>query len=142
MSADVQACDWLSMRGLPVSREGMIDAFPKYVHSCLREITETSDIKAWLNLHPDAFSLMCICSDEPMDELNLDGNNVFDVIKLTDEDRDRFIRFLDRAVVRTAADDTLRSIIDEEMSYVESGVRSPAEAGKILQSRVGIYLAE
>ena len=77
-----------------------------------------------------------------MDELNLDGNNVFDVIKLTDEDRDLFIRFLDRAVVRTAADDTLRSIIDEEMSYVESGVRSPAEAGKILQSRVGIYLAE
>lgn len=142
MSADVQACDRLSMRGLPVSREGMIEAFPKYVHSCLREIRETSDIQSWLNLHPDAFSLICICSDELMDELNQDGNNVFDVIKLTDEDCDRFIRFLDRAVARTAVDATLLEIVNEEMSYVENGVRTPAEAGKILQSRVGIYLAE
>lgn len=142
MSADVQACEWLGTRGLPVSREGMIDAFPKYVHSCLREIPETSDIKAWLNLHPDAFSLICICSDELMDKLNQDGNHVFDVIKLTDEDCDRLIRFLDRAVVRTAADATLQSILDEELSYVESSVRPPEEAGKILQSRVGIYLAE
>lgn len=142
MSADVQACGWLGTRGLPVSREGMIDAFPKYVHSCLREIPEDSAIKPWLNLHPDAFSLICICSDELMDELNQDGNNVFDVIKLTDEDCDRFIRFLDRAVVRTAADATLQSILDEELSYVENGVRPPEEAGRILQSRVGIYLAE
>lgn len=142
MSADVQACGWLGSRGLPVSREGLINAFPKYVHSCLRRIPEDSAIKPWLNLHPDAFSLICICSDEPMDELNLDGNNVFDVIKLTDDDRDLFLRFLDRAVVRTAADATLQSILDEELSYVESGVRSPEEAGKILQSRVGIYLAE
>ncbi len=142
MSAEVQACDLLSMRGLPVSREGMIDAFPKYVHSCLRGIPEDSEIKPWLNLHPDAFSLVCICTDEPMNELNQDANIVFDVIKLTDDDRDLFLRFLDRAVARTAADATLLGIIDEELSYVESGVRSPAEAGKILQSRVGIYLAE
>ena len=77
-----------------------------------------------------------------MDDYDIERNNVFDFISVTEEDRDLFMRFLDRAVVRTAADDTLRSIIDEEMSYVESGVRSPAEAGKILQSRVGIYLAE
>ena len=77
-----------------------------------------------------------------MDDNEIERNNVFDFISVTEEDRDLFMRFLDRAVVRTAADDTLRSIIDEEMSYVESGVRSPAEAGKILQSRVGIYLAE
>lgn len=142
MSADVQACDLLSLRGLPVSREGMIGAFPKYVHSCIRAIRETSDIQSWLNLHPDAFSLLCICKDELMDELNKGANSVFDVIKLTEDDRDLFLRFLDRAVARTAADATLLGIIDEEMSYVESGVRTPAEAGKILQSRVGIYLAE
>ena len=97
---------------------------------------------SWTALHPDAFYMKVICSDERMDEYNQKANNVFSVIRVTEEDRDLFMRFLDRAVARTAADDTLRSIIDEELSYVESGVRAPAEAGKILQSRVGIYLAE
>ena len=77
-----------------------------------------------------------------MDEYNQQANGVFDVIRVTDDDRDLFIRFLDRAVVRTAADATLQSILDEELSYVESGIRSPAEAAAILQSRVSIYLAE
>ena len=77
-----------------------------------------------------------------MDDLQIESNNVFDMVQFTDEDCDMFLRFLDRAVMRTAADATLQAILDEELSYVESGVRTPAEAGKILQSRVGIYLAE
>ena len=141
LSSEIQGCDYMQRFALPVSREGMIDVFPKYVHCRVLDTGKLS-INSWLTLHPDAFLLGIICSDERMDEYNQEANSVFDVIRVTDEDRDLFIRFLDRAVVRTAADDTLRSIIDEEMSYVESGVRSPAEAGKILQSRVGIYLAE
>jgi hypothetical protein len=96
----------------------------------------------WFQQNPDAFYLLCILRDEKMDDLNIDANGVFDIVQFTDEDRDLFLRFLDRAVMRTASDAKLQEILDEELSYVESGIRSPAEAAAILQSRVGIYLAE
>jgi len=141
LSSDMQGCAYMQHFALPVSREGMIAAFPRYVHCCVRGIGKQIS-NSWFTLHPDSFYLKIICSEECMDEYNQQANGVFDVIRVSDDDRDLFIRFLDRAVVRTAADATLQSILDEELSYVESGVRSPEEAGKILQSRVGIYLAE
>lgn len=96
----------------------------------------------WFRQNPDAFRLLCILRDEKMDDGNIDANGVFDVVQFTDEDRDLFLRFLDRAVMRTSADAKLQEILSEELSYVESGIRSPAEAAAILQSRVSIYLAE
>ena len=40
------------------------------------------------------------------------------------------------------ADQTVMSIINEELSYWQSGVKSPEETAKIIQSRVWIYLNE
>lgn len=143
LSAEIQSCSYAEDFGLPVSREGMMAVFPMdYIHFCLRELGSGTENDPWFHTRPDAFWLNILVKEEEMNDLNKDANSVFDVMKLTEEDRDRFIRFLDRAVMRTAADATLQSILDEELSYVESGVRSPEEAGKILQSRVGIYLAE
>ena len=44
--------------------------------------------------------------------------------------------------MRGAGDTMIRSIIEEELSYVSQGVRSAEEAGKIIQSRVFIYINE
>ena len=41
-----------------------------------------------------------------------------------------------------AGDTMIRSIIEEELSYVSQGVRTAEEAGKIIQSRVFIYINE
>jgi len=144
-SADIQCCDMMSDYGLPVSREGMTAAFEQWAHFSMREISHIEldwMQDPWFQQNPDAFRLLCILRDEKMDDLNIDGNGVFDIVQFTDEDRDLFLRFLDRAVMRTASDAKLQEILDEELSYVESGIRSPAEAAAILQSRVSIYLAE
>ena len=37
---------------------------------------------------------------------------------------------------------TVMSIINEELSYWQSGVKTPEEIAKIIQSRVWIYLNE
>ena len=143
LSTPIQTCHAVKNFGLPVTRAALQKEFPiGYLYCSLREPSSAIADESWYAYHPDVFRLSLIARKKKMDDYEIERNNVFDFISVTEEDRDLFMRFLDRAVVRTAADDTLRSIIDEEMSYVESGVRSPAEAGKILQSRVGIYLAE
>ena len=144
-SADIQNCDYMKDYSLPVSREGITAAFDQWAHFCMRGTSDPLLDRVrdpWFQQNPDAFRLLCILRDEKMDDLNIDANGVFDIVQFTDEDRDLFLRFLDRAVMRTASDAKLQEILDEELSYVESGIRSPAEAAAILQSRVSIYLAE
>ncbi len=46
------------------------------------------------------------------------------------------------STMRGAGDTVIRSIIEEELSYVSQGIRTAEEAGKIIQSRVWIYLNE
>lgn len=50
--------------------------------------------------------------------------------------------YICNSTMRGASDTVIRSIIEEELSYVSQGVRTAAEAGKIMQSRVWIYLNE
>ncbi len=50
--------------------------------------------------------------------------------------------FLTGSDVRGAPDITIETIIDEELSAVQSGIRSREEAAKIIQSRASIYLSE
>ncbi len=143
LSTPIQTCRAVENFGIPVTRAALTEVFPVgYLHCSVGEPSSMLAEESWYAYHPDSFRLSLITRSQRMNEYETNLYSVFDFIRVTEDDRDLFLRFLDRAVARTAADATLLGIIDEEMSYVESGVRSPEEAGKILQSRVGIYLAE
>jgi len=142
LSDEIQTCQAVSTYGIPVTRSALTQIFPVgYVH--YRYTTPRPADETWLLEYPDGTRFINQIVDSEMRTLeNQLLNNIFDVVRVTTDDRDLFLRFLDRAVVHTAADTTLQSILDEEISYVTGDARSAADAAKILQSRVGIYLAE
>ncbi|MBQ8577429.1 MAG: hypothetical protein IJ449_05620 [Clostridia bacterium] len=138
LSDGIQTCRRVEQFGLPVSRTAMESVFPVgYIYYRVgikgRVVSEGS----WYADHPDALTLGYIYSET---SANYDG--VFTSVYTREDDRDLFIRFLDRATVKTAADATLATILDEEISYAEAGVRDAKETGRILQSRVNIYINE
>ena len=62
---------------------------------------------------------------------------------ITTEQRDDFLDYLRTARLhRAGGDKTILSIIEEELSAADAGVRSRAEAAKIIQNRVLLYLNE
>ncbi len=61
---------------------------------------------------------------------------------LTDEEIDTFAAFLENCTARSAFDQTIRSIVEEELSSYQSGAKTLEEASKLIQSRVFIYLNE
>ncbi len=63
-------------------------------------------------------------------------------VYITQTQCDEILDFLCGTTVRGAPDAVIKSIIDEELSAVDAGVRTREEAVKIIQSRVGIYLSE
>lgn len=64
------------------------------------------------------------------------------VSHVTKPQRDEMLDFLCTTTMHGASDTVIRSIVEEELSYVTQGVRTAAEAGKIIQSRVWIYINE
>ena len=61
---------------------------------------------------------------------------------LTEDDK---IAFLDRITTMKMfwpGEDTIMDILEEELSAADAGVRSRAEAAKIIQNRVMLYLNE
>ena len=77
-------------------------------------------------------------SDNP-DEPVVEGTVI---VKLEDADIDAFMHFLDNCHMSAGSDETVEAIVTEELSYWENGVKPLEEVTKIIQSRVGIYLAE
>ncbi len=142
LSDEIQTSKKVSFFGLPVTRSAMEAVFPLgriYYYPGVggkRRVLEE-----WLANYPEAVQLGYLYNLENPDAYD-DYLGVFTSVMTTEDDRDRFFRFLDRATVKTAADTTLAAIIDEEISFAEGGARSAAETGKILQSRVSIYLNE
>jgi len=67
---------------------------------------------------------------------------VADVFEFSDEDEERFFALL--AEVRTIgiSDETVLKIIEEESAAMFTGQRTAADTARIIQSRVGIYVAE
>ncbi len=137
LSEEVQTSSAATHFGLPVSKAAMEKQFP------IGTIVYKSGIKNgkvvpfdWLEMYPKSYQ---ICHDVNPSPTNAHG---FATIITDTEDRARFMDFLDRATIRTTADATLGAIIDEEISFAEGGARSAAETGKILQSRVSIYINE
>ncbi|MBQ8577170.1 MAG: hypothetical protein IJ449_04275 [Clostridia bacterium] len=56
--------------------------------------------------------------------------------------RDAMLDYLCTSTMRGAGDTVIRTILEEELSYVSQGVRTTEEAAKIIQSRVWIYVNE
>lgn len=135
---DIQTCRRVEEFGLPVSRAAMEAVFPVgFIHCVVGYPRFPLNDIPWYTDHPESFVLDYRYTDsyDP-------PGDTFATVRVTADDRDRFLRFLDRATVVTAADATLLQIIDEEISIAETGARSVAETGKILQSRVSIYINE
>ena len=70
---------------------------------------------------------------------DLSGRDSFMVLK---PEFDAVLNHFTDANPRGAGDRVIREIVAEEMSYVTQGVRSAADAAKIIDSRVWIYLNE
>jgi len=75
----------------------------------------------------------------PVDE---DGMPTGYAVELTDADINAFLAFLDDCHMTAGSDDTVERIVKEELSYWQNGIKSLEETTKVIQSRVGIYLAE
>lgn len=63
-------------------------------------------------------------------------------VELTDEYAEAFIDFLNSCHMKANVDNTLKSIVTEEISYWKNNARSLKETTKIIDSRVWIYLNE
>ncbi|MBQ8576684.1 MAG: extracellular solute-binding protein [Clostridia bacterium] len=57
-------------------------------------------------------------------------------------EHDALLSYVCDSKMRGAGDTVIRGIIEEELSYAESGVRTVDEAAKMIQSRVFIYINE
>lgn len=63
-------------------------------------------------------------------------------VELTENYADAFIDFLNSCHMKANVDNTLKSIVTEEISYWENNARTLEETTKIIDSRVWIYLNE
>ncbi len=141
LSDDIQTCEAVEGFGLPVTRSAMEQVFPLgRTYFRPGKGGGRSVPSEWLANYPEAVQLGYLYNPEYPEAYQYLG--LFDMVMTTEDDRDRFFRFLDRATVKTADDTTLAEIIDEEISFAVGGARSAAETGRILQSRVSIYLNE
>lgn len=66
----------------------------------------------------------------------------YTAVTLTDDTLDALISFLQNTPVREPADQTVQSIVDEELSAWNGGARTLEETTKIIDSRVWIYINE
>ncbi|MBP3919097.1 MAG: hypothetical protein J6I50_08005 [Clostridia bacterium] len=66
----------------------------------------------------------------------------YQMVELTDTEMENFLYFLNNCHMKANTDPTLRTIVEEELSYWQGGVSSLADASEKIQSRVWIYLNE
>ncbi|MCQ2432663.1 MAG: hypothetical protein MJ175_08685 [Clostridia bacterium] len=130
----IQASQAVSHFGLPVTKSALKAIFPighiYYFPTDVASVYDDPVLK-------DAISFFGIVQDKPT---NYDG--YFAHVYVTDEDCEKFIRFLDRARAIKGCNSVVRSIIDEEVSYYVGGVRSAEDTARIIQNRLYIYLNE
>lgn len=128
--------------GLPVTPEAVDRIFPLgYYHIMVMDYI-AADLELQ-KIYPDAMRIMVeSITDKPLDTDEKNEHYIMASVHVTEEDRDRFVRFLNRIKAITPDDGVSLEIMREELSYVSAGVRSGAEAGKILQSRIYMYLNE
>lgn len=80
--------------------------------------------------------------DTPLSDYMIRNDNLEEVY-LSEEQFGTWLDYISHAVLyREGGDKTILSIIEEEVSAADAGVRTRAEAAKIIQNRVMLYLNE
>jgi len=137
LSEKIQSSDGVLV-GFPVIRsavESALDWGMIYYQTDTETHTDrslSSDSSLWISIGP--------WSKTPLSAMEV--YNYPEVCNVLKPKRDEMMNYLCTSTMRGAGDTMIRSIIEEELSYVSQGVRSAEEAGKIIQSRVFIYLNE
>ena len=131
LSDRIQASAAMADNALPVTVSAMQKLMPDgyyYYNQCQ-------------DIHKRYVGVNCLAHTEESSDIYI---RVFarDERYVSQEERNRFLTFLTETDMRGIADETLEAIIEEELSYAASGVRSAAEAAAIIQSRTFIYINE
>ena len=137
LSEKIQSADDVLI-GFPVVKSA-VDAALDWGMMYYQTDTEThtdrslsSDSSLWISIGP--------WSKTPLSAMEV--YNYPEVCNVLKSQRDEMLDYLCNSTMRGAGDTMIRSIIEEELSYVSQGVRTAEEAGKIIQSRVFIYINE
>lgn len=136
LSDTIQTAPALTDHALPVTR-GALDKLLSYgYHYYSDDADSLARAENGIRIHCEAVTSLPI---EAMEQILAGYRHE---IHVTKAERDRLYQYLCETDMRGAGDTVIRSIIAEELSYVTQGVRTVEEAGKIIQSRVWIYLNE
>lgn len=133
LSDRIQQTDWFCMENFPVTQSGfelMLDA-----RQFFRFNTETPVNTAML----DSVYVNQIVYNFPLSEKPWDGQAD---ITFTEKDKERLRALFYDTPTQSLVDSTLTSILNEELSAYQAGIRSLEETQKILQSRLYIYVNE
>ena len=131
LSDRIQQTDWFCMENFPVTKSGfelMLDA-----RQFFRFNTETPVNTAML----DSVYVNQIVYNFPLSEKPWDGQAD---ITFTEKDKERLRALFYETPTQSMVDSTLTSILNEELSAYQAGIRSLEETQKILQSRLYIYV--
>jgi len=154
LSEEQQADETLTKRYLPVTVDGIKAAIAahRYWYYDKNTYEKIGDPNAqmekgtlllggtvsYLPLSADGYSAEYIGDFGPNGKT--EGN--YAVLAMTEEMQARFLDFLQNCRMKASTDQTILSIVKEELSYWEGGVRSLEESTHIIDSRVWIYLNE
>ena len=137
LSEKIQSADGVLV-GFPVVKSAVDEALDwgmMYYQTDTETHTDrslSSDSSLWISLGPWSKTALS----------TMEVYNYPEVCNVLKTQRDEMLDYLCASTTRGTGDTMIRSIIEEELSYVSQGVRSAGEAGKIIQSRVWIYLNE
>ncbi len=138
LSDEIQTSQILKTKAFPVTRSAISAMLPigtTYFHVSSDGRTDRIDISPVGFLHKG--------EKFPLDD---NGNEIQIIhthsVATTEEELEKLLTFLDTAEIKSAGNEIIENIIDEELSYVDSGVRTYEEAAKIIQSRVNLFINE
>ena len=140
LSDEIQTDDRHLAVSLPVTDSALEKALSQY-----RYVYYDKDV--YNKLETPSTENLSVAADgyttEYQDDFGLyHDTSYYHVIEITEEDRDAFLDFLSKCRMKDTLDDTVRSIVTEELSYWQNNARSLEETTKIIDSRVWIYLNE
>lgn len=136
LSDDMQASEMLARHMLPVTRSAMerlIDENRYYYYA--------KKFGTVGGMDPNAMTLLL----EPLMTKSTYDESIascYTVVEITDEDKAQIMSFFDNSISYAHPDETIRDILNEELSVYRAGVRTLEETTKIIDSRVWIYLNE
>ena len=136
LSDDMQTSQLLAEHMLPVTRSAMerlIDENRYFYYS--------KNFGTVAGMDPNVITLILepMMANRFLDESKASS---YTVVEITDEDKANMMSFFDNCISYAHPDETIRDILNEELSVYRAGVRTLEETTKIIDSRVWIYLNE